>query len=198
MNDRRVALVVRAGTEIGRKLAQDFASAGLTVALNDLLPGRIEQIAEEITKNGGAASVHSGDLARKLALQTVLQDVLEAYGRIDVLVFVANAQPRDTVLDMDEWDWHAALDQNLTAAFLCAQSVGRVMRETGGGVIAFVLAGDDRVSAAYEAAAAGLRALAEAASSELAEHNIHVLVKESNNVSAVEIISGLPVSTKIN
>jgi NAD(P)-dependent dehydrogenase (short-subunit alcohol dehydrogenase family) len=36
---------------------------------------------------------------------------------------------------MDEWDWHRVLDVNLTGAFLMTQSVGRVMRDQGSGVI---------------------------------------------------------------
>jgi NAD(P)-dependent dehydrogenase (short-subunit alcohol dehydrogenase family) len=101
---------------------------------------------------------------------------------------------------MDEWDWHRTIDLNLTAAFLCMQSVGRVMRELGGGVIVNVIAKDVQrpthssqqatpqgrlsnvkkpESSAYEVAAAGVEALSRAAEEEFAAHKIRVQVARS-------------------
>jgi NAD(P)-dependent dehydrogenase (short-subunit alcohol dehydrogenase family) len=186
----RVALVVRAGSEIGRGLALELARAGTRVALNDLLPDRIEQIANRIKSTGGIASVNPADLTRKLALQTALQDILEAWGRIDVLIFIANVQPTDALLDMDEWDWHRALDQNLTAAFLCTQSVGRTMRATGGGTIIYILTGEENKSSpVYAAAAAGLQALSAAVAPELAGHNIQVHTLDAKKTTAAEVVA---------
>jgi 3-oxoacyl-[acyl-carrier protein] reductase len=80
---------------------------------------------------------------------------------------------------MDEWDWHRTLDVNLTGAFLTIQSVGRVMREQGGGVIVNIssIAGrafglKDR--AAYVASKMGLIGLTREAARELAAYNIRV------------------------
>ncbi len=166
----RVALIVGAGTATGQQIARELAANGFRVALNDLLPDRIETLATEL---GSQAVAHAADLSRKLSLQTMLQNILEKWGRIDALVFVASIQPTDSILDMDEWDWHRTIDLNLTTAFLCMQSVGRVMRELGEGVIVNVLAGNTSIAApAYEIAAAGLRALAESAKIEFAASNI--------------------------
>src|SRR3972149_1572881 len=138
---KRVALIVGAGTELGQAVARQLATNGVRVALNDLLPDRVELIAKEIQTTGGEAIVYAADLSRKLALQTVLQNILEGWARIDILIFIAFSQPADALLDIDEWDWHRSVDLNLTAAFLCMQSVGRVMRELGGGGIINMLAG---------------------------------------------------------
>ena len=188
MNDQRVALIMRAGNELGGELAAGLADAKFHVALNDLLPDRLEQLTEAIKARGGSASVHTADPTRKLALQTMLQEILELRGRVDALIFIANSQPTDKVLDMDEWDWHRSLDQNLTAAFLCTQSVGRVMREIGGGVILYVLAREGKASSSYEAAAAALRGLAQAAAPELAVHNIKVRTLEVGEISPAEMV----------
>jgi 3-oxoacyl-[acyl-carrier protein] reductase len=169
----KVALIVGAGSTIGGEIARAIAERGYRSALNDLSPTRIEVLAKEL---GNSAQAFEGDVSRKLGLQTMLQDVLARFERIDVLVFIANVQPRDAVLDMDEWDWHRAIDLNLTAAFLCMQSVGRVMREIGGGVIVNVLSPASLVSAAYAVATAGIEALSRAAEAEFAGHNIRVLV----------------------
>ncbi|MGH2581771.1 MAG: SDR family NAD(P)-dependent oxidoreductase [Anaerolineales bacterium] len=129
----KAALIIGAGSETGRETARGLAKAGMRVALNDLLPDRIEELAAEVNGAGGEALAVPADVTHKMALQTMLQEVLGAWGRIDFLVFIASTQPPDAILDMDEWDWHRTIDMNLTAAFLCMQSVGRVMREQGGG-----------------------------------------------------------------
>ena len=185
---KRVALIVGAGTELGQAVARQLATNGVRVALNDLLPDRVELIAKEIQTTGGEAIVYAADLSRKLALQTVLQNILEGWARIDILIFIAFSQPADALLDIDEWDWHRSVDLNLTAAFLCMQSVGRVMRELGGGVIINMLAGSQlQISAAYQAAAAGLAALSEAAKQELNQHYIRVYTMEAMETSPKEI-----------
>lgn len=171
--NERVALIAGAGSELGQQTAHRLAAAGYLLALNDLLPVRIEALAAEIMAAGGRAEAHAADLTRKLALQTMLQAVLEDWGRIDALVFIAGVQPPTPLLDLDEWDWHRTVDATLTAGFLTMQSVGRTMRELGGGVVVNVAAAAPN-HAAYTAAAAGLQALSEAAAGELAAHNIKV------------------------
>lgn len=188
LTNERVALIVGAGNEIGQAVAQDLAKSGLRVALNDLLPTRIENLAADIKSKGGQAAVYAADLTRKLALQTSLQSILEAWGRIDVLVFVATVQPGANLLDMDEWDWHRTIDSNLTAAFLCMQSVGRVMREIGGGVIINVLAGTMEASAGYAASSSGLEALSVASARELSAHNIQVHALRAGSTTSVDIL----------
>lgn len=189
MNER-VALVVRAGSHFGKEIALELAHAGVRVALNDLLPDRIERLSSEIKAAGGIASVNPADLTHKLTLQTMLQDILEAWGRIDLLVFIANIQPADVLLDMDEWDWHRTLDQNLTAAFLCTQSVGRTMREIGGGTIIYILAGEEsKLSPAYAAAAAGLQALSAAVAPELAGHNIKIHTVAAKDLTPAQVVA---------
>jgi 3-oxoacyl-[acyl-carrier protein] reductase len=87
-------------------------------------------------------------------------------------------RPRAGLLELDEWDWRRALDVNLTGVFLAMQSVGRVMRELGGGVMLNVVSEPNQVgeniSLAYQAAAAGITGLTRAAAGELAPHNIRV------------------------
>lgn len=181
----RVALIVGAGTPTGQQIARELAATGFRVALNDLLPDRIETLANEL---GSQAVAHAADLSRKLSLQTMLQNILEKWGRIDALVFVASIQPTDAILDMDEWDWHRTIDLNLTTAFLCMQSMGRVMRELGGGAIVNVLAGDPNIAApAYDVAAAGLRALAESTQAEFSASNVKLYTIEASSEVGAQV-----------
>lgn len=185
--ESKVALIIGAGTALGTEIARELAGKGVQLALNEQLPTRIEPLAAEIVRSGGKAAAFPADVSRKLSLQTMLQDVLEKYKRIDILVFVANVQPPDVILDMDEWDWHRTIDLNLTAAFLCMQSVGRVMRELGSGVMVNVLSPKSEVSVAYEVAAAGVEALSRTAEEEFAAHGIRVKVAKSAEEAIVII-----------
>lgn len=180
----RVVLLAGAGTPLGQELARQLAAQGWRVALNDLLPTRVQPLAEEIAAAGGQAIAAAADLTRKLALQTMLQGVLEHWGRVDALILIPSVQPEGNVLDLDEWDWHRGIDATLTAGFLATQSIGRVMRELGGGVVVYVgTAGNG--SPVFAAANAGLEALAQAAAGELAAHNIRLIWQPQADMSAV-------------
>ncbi len=169
----KIVLITGAGRGLGKDLAIAFASKGARVAANDVTPINMDEVVAEIAKEGGRAKSYVAEISKKLSLQTLITQVLEDWERIDVLVNHISVQPRDPLLDMDEWDWRAALDANLTGPFLAMQTVGRVMRELGGGVMLNVGApGED--SAAYVAAKAGLMALTRAAAEEFAPYNIRV------------------------
>ncbi len=180
----RVVLLAGAGTPLGQELARQLAAQGWRVALNDLLPTRVQPLAVEIAAAGGHAIAAAADLTRKLALQTMLQGVLEHWGRVDALVLIPSVQPEGNLLDLDEWDWHRGIDATLTAGFLATQSIGRVMRELGSGVVVYVGATGNS-SPVFAAANAGLEALAETAAGELAAHNIRLVWLLQADASAV-------------
>ena len=144
----KVVLITGAGKGSGRKLAEAFARQGATVAANDISPINIEEAVEEIRAQGGDARAYVDDIAKKVGAQALIKQVEDDLGRIDILVNHAAVEPRSPLLDMDEWDWHRVLDVNLTGAFLVTQSVGRVMREQGGGIIINLLAPDPGVTVA--------------------------------------------------
>lgn len=184
----KVALIVGAGSALGGQVARGLVAGDVRVALNGLLPNHIEALAAELNAGGGQAVAFPADLSRKLALQTMLQEILENWERIDILVFIPPVQPRVLLLDLDEWDWHRSVDLNLSAAFLCMQSVGRIMRQLGGGVMVNVLEHSQVVSPVYDAAAAGLAALTQAASAEFAAHNIRLRALAGDQVDPQTIL----------
>lgn len=181
MNDfeGKIVLISGAGRGLGRVLAGEFASRGALVAVNDLTPVNVDEVVAEISAAGGRVKSYLTDVAKKVAVQTMLTELLEDWGRIDILINYANVHPQTPLLDMDEWDWRRVIDVNLTGAFLMIQSVGRVMRELGGGVIVNIGAEKQNDAAtepraAYLSAKAGMIALTHAAAGELAQHNIRV------------------------
>jgi NAD(P)-dependent dehydrogenase (short-subunit alcohol dehydrogenase family) len=180
MNDfnGKVVLITGAGKGSGRALAKAFAAQGATVAANDISPLNVEELVEEIKASGGMARDYIEDIAKKVGVQALVKDVEDDFGCIDILVNHAAVEPHIRLLDMDEWDWHRTLNVNLTGAFLMTQSVARVMREQGGGVIVNLITeavGDEGPTrAAFLASMAGLESFSLQAARELAPHGIRV------------------------
>ena len=174
----KVVLITGAGRGGGRLLAEAFAAQGATLAINDISPQNVESLATDLKARGATVNAYVDDVSKKVAVQTLVKRVEDTFGRIDVLINHASVEPHTPMLDMDEWDWHRTLDVNLTGVFLMMQSVGRIMRERGGGVMINLapLSGGtvtlDR--SAYVASLFGLVGLTRQASRELFAHNIRV------------------------
>jgi len=192
----KTILITGAGKGSGRKLALAFAQHGGTVAANDISPINVEQVVEEIQAQGGKARAYIDDVAKKVGAQALVKQVEDDFGRINILVNHASVEPHSSLLEMDEWDWHRTLDVNLTGAFLMIQSVGRVMREQGGGVIINLISGaardyrngDDEspLRAAFDASMAGLETLSQQATRELAPYGVHVhAVKTDSDIKTI-------------
>ncbi|MBV6395248.1 MAG: 3-alpha-hydroxycholanate dehydrogenase (NADP(+)) [Anaerolineales bacterium] len=174
----KVALISGAGRGAGRRLAEAFAHAGASLALNDISPQNVETLAAALQARGTHVNVFIEDVAKKVGAQALVKQAEDAFGKIDILINHASVEPRAPLLDMDEWDWHRVLDVNLTGAFLMMQSAGRIMRAGGGGVIVNVASlpaeADSSERSAYVAGAYGLIGLTRQAARELFAHNIRV------------------------
>ena len=174
----KIVLITGAGKGSGRRLAQAFAEQGAIVAANDVSPINVEEVVNQIVVKGGRAKAYIDDIAKKVAVQNIINQVEDDFGRIDILIYHAAVEPNIPLLDMDEWDWHRTLDVNLTGAFLMTQSAGRVMRARGSGVIINLitdLTGEAVQSkAAFIATMNGLDGFTRQAARELSPYGIQV------------------------
>ncbi len=174
--NRKVILINGAGRRLGRTVAEALARRGAAVAANDLSPITLEWT-QPLEAEGYAVRAYTEDPTRKIVAQALVKQVEEEWGRIDVLIHVAAIAPQTSLLELDEWDWHRSLDLNLSAAFLLVQSVGRIMRQQGNGLI-FLLLNLDHMQAqehpAFFIAQMGLWGLAVQARQELAKDGIRV------------------------
>jgi NAD(P)-dependent dehydrogenase (short-subunit alcohol dehydrogenase family) len=172
----KIVLITGAGKGTGRRAAVEFAANGATLAVNDVSPVNLDETVAQILTTGGNARAYVEDIAKKMPIQTLLNSVVDDFGKIDILVNCAEVEPQKTVLEMDDWDWQRTMDVNLTGPFLLTQSVGRIMKEKGGGVIIHVgeRAKSQENRAAYFASKAALAALSALAAYELSEFGIRV------------------------
>jgi NAD(P)-dependent dehydrogenase (short-subunit alcohol dehydrogenase family) len=190
----KVVLITGAGKGSGRILAQAFAEHGSLVAANDISPINVEEVVKQIVAKGGRAKAYLDDVAKKVGVQNIINQVEDDFGRIDILINHAAVEPHVPLLDMDEWDWHRVLDVNLTGAFLMIQSVGRLMRAQGSGVIINLITGstrDEKAETAFIASMNGLDGLTRRAAQEFAPYGIKVYSVENIQEKIVERVFAL-------
>lgn len=190
----KVVLITGAGKGSGRLLALEFAEHGSLVAANDISPINVEEVVGQIIAKGGRAKAYVEDIAKKVGVQQVINQVEDDFGRIDILINHAAVEPHVSLLDMDEWDWHRVLDVNLTGAFLMTQSVGRLMRVQGSGVIINLITdsnADQNREAAFIATMSGLEGLTRQAARELIPYGIRVYSVKNLSETVVERVFAL-------
>src|SRR5436309_5579304 len=176
----KVVLVTGAQRGIGRAIAIRFAEAGADVALNYLDDkAAAEFAAKEITAPGRRATTIGADIAKPEQARRLVADAERALGPSDVLVNNAAIFPRGPFLELTEDTWHAVLDTNLKATFVCAQEAARRMVAAGRpGAIINVSSGapyrGSMRATAYMASKLGIVGLTRGMARELTPHGIRV------------------------
>jgi len=129
----KVVFVTGAGRGIGKGIAQVLAEAGADVALNALTPKYVESTAAEIAASTGRRVLPViADVTRSDTVAKAIDEVLKAFGRIDVLVNALGDSIRKPLVSLPDAGGSALSDQeldfimdvNLTEALLCTRAVG--------------------------------------------------------------------------
>ena len=172
----RVALVTGAARGLGRAAAEHLLASGARVAVNVHRPEQAEALAHAL---GSDVLVRAGDIAGSETVRDLIAEVLERFGRLDILVNNAAAAYSTRFEQITEEEWRRALDVNLTAAFLCIQAAVPAMKAQGyGRVVNLSSTAGKSVStlggAHYTASKAGLLGLTRAAAKELGPFGITV------------------------
>lgn len=171
--------VVTGGTRgIGRGIALALARAGCRVAVNYYdEPERARDTVDELMAFGVDAAAVAGDVGQSADAQRMMTEVVERFGRLDVLVNNAGVQTWTPLLDVTEDEWDLVIRTNLKGCFLCTQAAARHMR-TGGGVILNIGSGSNKVPfpglVAYTASKGGIEMLTKVSAVELARFGIRV------------------------
>ncbi|MDR1935994.1 MAG: SDR family oxidoreductase [Candidatus Accumulibacter sp.] len=176
----KTALITGSGRGIGRAIALAYAEAGATVALTARTRSEIEAVAGEIAAKGGKAIAEPCDVLVGEQVKELVRIVEQRLGGIDILVNNAGGgSVISPFLDLREEDWDLHLGRNLKTVFLCSQAVGRGMAARGkGGVIINIASvmgmGPHPLRTPYAAGKAGVIALTQTLSVELAQYGIRV------------------------
>jgi NAD(P)-dependent dehydrogenase (short-subunit alcohol dehydrogenase family) len=180
LNDRVV--LITGGKRIGQVVARELAARGADIALSYRgSRTEAEATAADVRQAGRRAMVVAADLGRPDDCVTLIEAVVSALGRLDILVNMASIYQETPFDAMTEHDWQRNIDINLRSVFLCAQAAVPHMRRQGGGrIVNFAdwLAKSGRPAyrgfVAYYTAKAGVIALTEALALELAADQILV------------------------
>ena len=175
----KVVVVTGAGRGIGRAIAERFADVGAKVAVNDVDAAPVDEVLEAIRDAGGTAAAAVADVSDSSQVNPMIEAVMAAHGRIDVLVNNAGLNgPMLHFFEADEAWWRRILDVNLTGHFVVAHPVARIMARQGGGCIINMSSGGatqaHRCFTAYDAAKGGIEGLTRAMALDLAPYNIRV------------------------
>ena len=174
----KVALLTGASQGIGRETALALAEAGAKVAAAARNEEKLSHLVNEIAAAGGQAIAVKMDVADAEQIKAGFKQVLDKYGRLDILVNNAAITRDGLALRMKQDDWDAVIRTNLTGAHNCIQqALGTMMRARAGRIIniaSIVAQMGNAGQANYVAAKAGLIGLTKAIAIEIASRNITV------------------------
>ncbi|MBT2689790.1 3-oxoacyl-ACP reductase FabG [Bacillus sp. ISL-47] len=180
-DQKKVALITGGSSGIGQASAKELAEKGYKVvaAYNSNLSGAQET--KQIVENAGSEClIFKADITVKKEVQNLVEESIEAFGQIDVLVNNAGAAiKRSSFLDIDEELWQKTYDVNVKSVFLVSQAVLKHMvpRKTGRIInISSVAArlGGPGESIHYASAKGAVNTLTVGLSKEFAPHGILV------------------------
>ena len=193
----KVAIVTGAASGIGRGCAMRLAEEGASVAVTDIQQDMGQETVAAIEAAGGTAMFLPHDVTDELAWQSVIEQVVQTYGGLHILVNNAGIGIGGSILDMSLADWQRQQAINLDGVFLGVKHAIPAMCDAGGGSIINMssvagLKGAPSL-AAYNATKGGVRLFTKGVALECAQNRWPVRV---NSVHPGVIDT--PIWTKVN
>ncbi|MDO8531892.1 MAG: SDR family oxidoreductase [Dehalococcoidia bacterium] len=184
----KTAIVTGGGRGIGRAIALALADHGARVLVNDLgcamdgagvSPVPATEVVEEIRRRGGEALPNFDDVAVMENAARLVQQALDAWGRLDTLVTCAGILRESSIFDTTESEWDAVLNAHLKGTFACLKHAAIVMRQQRSGSIITVtsasgLYGNPRHGVHYPAAKAAVIGLTKVAARDMGRYGVRV------------------------
>lgn len=175
----KVAIITGAGRGIGKAIAERLASEGADVVVCDIDKEAAERTAEEIrSKYSVKAIAISADVAKEGDVNSMVEETIKNFGRVDFLINNAGITKDSLLLRMSEEEWDKVIAVDLKSVFLCTRAVIRhMMRQRFGRIvnISSVIGLRGNVGQAnYASAKAGIIGFTKSSARELAGRNITV------------------------
>jgi NAD(P)-dependent dehydrogenase (short-subunit alcohol dehydrogenase family) len=175
----KVALVTGGARGLGRGIAQGLAEAGADIAVVSRTVEEGKKAAEEMAALGRRTLAVQADVSKLSEVYRLIDEVVNHFGRLDVLVNAAGFNIRKHFLDFTEEDYESLMAVQLRAVFFASQRAAKVMKEQGGGKIINIgsltcveFAGPN--IALYGTAKSGVLGLTRGMAKDLAPYNINV------------------------
>lgn len=179
MVEGKSIIVTGGGGDIGAAIAADLAAEGGRVAIADIEPGKAEQVAAAVTKQGGKAIALAVDVTQRASVRNLIAEAVRAFGRLDVMFNNAGVSKARPFLETDEADWQRIVGINGLGVLIGIQEAAKqFVTQTGGGKIintaSIVGTQADAIAAVYSASKAAVISLTQSAAKELGKHGITV------------------------
>jgi hypothetical protein len=175
---QKVIVVTGGARGIGKGIAEAFAAAGARIVVADKDAGAGSQTCSEITRRGGQARSLPTDVSQPVQITSLMKQVVDTFGRIDVLVNNAGVSWWASPYELSVEAWDSILNTNLRSVFLCSREAARYMRQSGGGCIINIASTralmSEPNSEAYAASKGGILAITHALAASLAPDRIRV------------------------
>ena len=127
--ERKIAIVTGAGGGLGRCHALELARQGAKVVVNDLGHEAAGAVAKEIRDAGGEAIVAEGSVTDEQAVDAMVANTIETWGRIDILINNAGILRDKSFAKLEIADFREVVDVHLMGAAICTKAVWGLMRE---------------------------------------------------------------------
>ncbi|MDA0882426.1 MAG: 3-oxoacyl-[acyl-carrier-protein] reductase [Bacteroidetes bacterium] len=175
--DGKVALITGASRGIGKGIAQKFVEAGATVVFTYVSSDdKARALEAELTAQGGTAKGFKSNAAEFDAAQTLVDDVMKEYGRIDIVINNAGITRDNLLMRMSEEHWDEIMNINLKSCFNITKAVMRPMLKARSGSIinmsSVVGVKGNAGQANYAASKAGIIGFTKSVAAELGSRNI--------------------------
>lgn len=174
----RAAVVTGSSRGIGRAIALCLAEHGARLTVNHIagFEDEAEETAARIRSGGGECIVVEADARQSEDVQRLVDETVQAFGKLDILVNNAGITRDDLLIRMSDEEWDQVMATNLRAAFLCTRAVLRPMIRQRWGRIVNVGSAAGLVGNAgqanYAASKAGLIGFTKAVAKEVASRGI--------------------------
>ena len=172
----KTILISGATGGIGSAISLGLAAAGAETALCARNQQKCQELADEISAHGGAATAHALDISDLDSIHRCVDEVMQRYGKIDVLFNVAGINRREGLLDVEPETYDRIMDTNLKGVFFLSQAVAREMyRRRAGNIINIGSHNDTGMlggCSVYGASKSGVVALTRSMAVEFAQYGI--------------------------
>lgn len=174
----KIAVVLGGTSGIGRAISLGLADAGAAVIASGRNKDKVDAVASELESKHSRTLRVTCDIASRASLEDLLQQVLQRFGTVDILVNCAAKIRRAPTLTFSEAEWNDILDTNLTGTLRSCQIFGKYMLGRKYGRIINIASLNSFVSlsevAAYAASKAAVVSLTRSLAIEWSKHGVLV------------------------